>query len=84
MDKSVADLIVRSSADNSVDTEKTGKVYKLDNRANMYKPVSRFRDVSIVGHFLHYWALSGTIGYYQALLDTILYYWAPIGTIGHN
>ena len=51
MDKSVADLIVRSSADNSVDTEKTGKVYKLDNRANMYKPVSRFRDVSIVGHF---------------------------------
>ena len=48
------------------------------------KPVSRFRDVSIVGHFWHYWVLSGTIGYSQALLGTILFYRVPFGTIGHN
>ena len=36
MDKSVADLIVRSPADISVHTENIGKVYNLENRANMY------------------------------------------------
>ena len=43
----------------------------------------RFRDVSIVGHFLHYWVLSSSIGYNLVLLGTNWHYWAQLAHLKH-